>query len=163
MANETIARALTDILNLNRTSVKGYQEAAEEVKSPDLKSKLSEFSQQRAHFVSDLEGYARQYGIEAKEENTIESLATDAAAAVHRGWINIKSAITGADDSAVAHHVLVDAVIDYLLDQHVDTIVVGRAVAELTDVHTRPQPDVLAPVERADTVFVIVVGGGGSG
>ncbi len=101
MANETIARALTDILNLNRTSVKGYQEAAEEVKSPDLKSKLSEFSQQRAHFVSDLEGYARQYGIEAKEENTIESLATDAAAAVHRGWINIKSAITGADDSAV--------------------------------------------------------------
>jgi uncharacterized protein (TIGR02284 family) len=101
MANETIARALTDILNLNRTSVKGYQEAAEEVKSADLKAKLSEFSQQRAHFVSDLEGYARQYGIEAKEENTVESLATDAAAAVHRGWINIKSAITGADDSAV--------------------------------------------------------------
>ncbi len=101
MANETIARALTDILNLNRTSVKGYQEAAEEVKSPDLKSKLSEFSQQRAHFVSDLEGYARQYGIDAKEETTIESVAADAAAAVHRGWINIKSAITGQDDSAV--------------------------------------------------------------
>lgn len=101
MANETIARALTDILNLNRTSVKGYQEAAEEVKSADLKSKLSQFSQQRAGFVSDLEGYARQYGIEAKEETTVESLATDAAAAVHRGWINIKSAITGQDDSAV--------------------------------------------------------------
>lgn len=101
MANEIIARAFTDILNLNRTSVKGYQEAAEEVKSADLKSKLSEFSQQRAHFVSDLEGYARQYGIEAKDENTIESVATDAAAAVHRGWINIKSAITGQDDSAV--------------------------------------------------------------
>ena len=31
----------------------------------------------------------------------MESLATDAAAAVHRGWINIKSAITGQDDSAV--------------------------------------------------------------
>lgn len=101
MANETIARALTDIINLNRTSVKGYQEAAEEVKSADFKSKLSEFSQQRAHFVADLEGYAKQYGIEAKEENTIESVATDAAAAVHRGWINIKSAITGQDDSAV--------------------------------------------------------------
>ena len=101
MANETIARALTDILNLNRTSVKGYQEAAEEVKSTDLKSKLSQFSQQRAGFVADLEGYARQYGIEAKEDTTIESLATDAAAAVHRGWINIKSAFTGGDDSAI--------------------------------------------------------------
>jgi uncharacterized protein (TIGR02284 family) len=101
MANETISRALTDILNLNRTSVKGYQEAAEEVKDATIKSKLSEFSQQRAGFVSDLEGFARQYGIEAKEETTIESVATDAAAAVHRGWINIKSAITGQDDSAV--------------------------------------------------------------
>ena len=101
MANDTISRALTDILNLNRTSVKGYQEAAEEVKSADLKSKLAEFSQQRAGFVSDLEGFARQYGIEAKEETTIESVATDAAAAVHRGWINIKSAFTGGSDSSV--------------------------------------------------------------
>ena len=101
MANETITRAFTDILNLNRTSVKGYQEAAEEVKSADLKSKLSQFSQQRAGFVSDLEGYAKQYGIEAKEETTIESVATDAAAAVHRGWINIKSAFTGGSDSSV--------------------------------------------------------------
>ena len=101
MANETITRAFTDILNLNRTSVKGYQEAAEEVKSPELKSKLSEYSQQRAGFVADLEGYAKQYGFQASEETTIESVATEAAAAVHRGWINIKSAITGADDSAV--------------------------------------------------------------
>ena len=101
MANETIARALTDLLNLNRTSVKGYQEAAEEVKSTELKSQLSQYSQQRAGFVSTLEGYAKQYGIEAADDNTLESLATHAAAAVHRGWIDIKSAITGQDDSAV--------------------------------------------------------------
>ena len=101
MANEPIARALTDILNLNRNSVKGYQEAAEEVKSADLKAKLSQFSQQRAGFVSELEGFAKQYGIDAHSTNTVESVASDAAAAVHRGWINIKSAITGQDDSAV--------------------------------------------------------------
>lgn len=101
MANETISRALTDIINLNRTSVKGYQEAAEEVKSADIKAKLGEYSQQRAGFVADLEGFAKQYGMEAPAESTIESVATDAAAAVHRGWINIKSAITGQSDSAV--------------------------------------------------------------
>ncbi len=98
---DTTARALTDLLNLNRTSAKGYQEAAEEVKSSELKSQLSQYSQQRAGFVSDLERYAQQYGINASDSNTVESLATDAAAAVHRGWINIKSAITGQDDSAV--------------------------------------------------------------
>jgi uncharacterized protein (TIGR02284 family) len=100
MANETIARALTDILHINRTSVKGYQEAAEEVKNADLKAKLSQFSQQRAGFVSDLEGFAKQYGIDAKD-NTAESVVADATAAVHRGWINIKSAITGQNDSSV--------------------------------------------------------------
>lgn len=98
---DTTARALTDLLNLNRISAKGYQEAAEEVKSSELKSQLSQYSQQRAGFVSDLERYAQQYGINASDSNTVESLATDAAAAVHRGWINIKSAITGQDDSAV--------------------------------------------------------------
>lgn len=98
---DTTARALTDLLNLNRTSTKGYQEAAEEVKSADLKSQLSQYSQQRAGFTSELERYAQQYGINASDSNTIESVATDAAAAVHRGWINIKSAITGQDDSAV--------------------------------------------------------------
>jgi len=40
------------------------------VKDAATKSKLSEFSQQRAGFVSDLEGFARQYGIEAKEETS---------------------------------------------------------------------------------------------
>lgn len=98
---DTTARALTDLLNLNRTSTKGYQEAAEEVKSANLKSQLSEYSQQRAGFTADLERYAQQYGIDAADSNTIESVAADAAAAVHRGWINIKSAITGQDDSAV--------------------------------------------------------------
>ncbi|AMJ65544.1 ferritin-like domain-containing protein [Hymenobacter sp. PAMC 26628] len=98
---DSTARALTDLLNLNRTSTKGYQEAAEEVKSVDLKSQLSQYSQQRAGFAADLERYAQQYGIDASNSNTVESVATDAAAAVHRGWINIKSAITGQDDSAV--------------------------------------------------------------
>ena len=100
MANETIARALTDLLNLNRTSAKGYQTAAEEVKSAELKAKLSQFSQERAGFVADLEGFAKQYGIDA-HATTVETVTNDAAAAVHRGWLNVKSALTGEDDSAV--------------------------------------------------------------
>ena len=40
-------------------------------------------------------------GVQAKEETTVESVAADAAAAVHRGWINVKSAFTGGDDSAI--------------------------------------------------------------
>lgn len=98
---QPIDRALVDLINLNRTSVTGYQEAADAVQSPELKAQLSQFSQQRAGFVSTLERHAQQYNINLEDSSTVESLATDAAAAVHRGWINIKSAVTGHDDSSV--------------------------------------------------------------
>ena len=48
---------------------------------------------------------------------------------------------------AVTHHVLVDAVVQHLLHQDVDAVVEGRAIAQLADVHARPQPDVLLPVQ----------------
>ncbi|TGE28683.1 ferritin-like domain-containing protein [Hymenobacter metallicola] len=95
------ARAYNDLVEINKTAAKGYQEAAEGVSSPDLKSKLSELSQQRAQFVSQLTQQAQQIGINPQDGNTLEGVVADAAAAVHRGWINIKSAITGQDDSAI--------------------------------------------------------------
>ena len=101
MTSQPLDRALVDLINLNHTSVIGYQEAAEAVQSPELKAQLSQFSQQRAEFISTLERHAHQHDLDVKNESTVESLATDAAAAVHRGWINVKSALTGHDDSAV--------------------------------------------------------------
>ncbi|MCB2376934.1 PA2169 family four-helix-bundle protein [Hymenobacter sp. BT635] len=95
------ARAYNDLVEINKTAAKGYQEAAEGVSSPDLKSKLSQLSQQRSQFVSQLSQQAQQLGINAQDGNTVEGVVADAAAAVHRGWINIKSAITGQDDSAI--------------------------------------------------------------
>lgn len=99
--NETTARAYNDLVEINKTGAKGYQEAAEGVSSPQLKSELSRLSQQRAQFASELTQHATQYGLDVTEGNTIEGLLTDAAAAVHHGWINLKSAITGRSDSAI--------------------------------------------------------------
>ena len=94
-------RAYNDLVELNKTAAKGYQEAAEGVSSPDLKAKLSQFSQQRAQFASELSQSAQQFGISPENESTVEGALTDAAAAVHRGWINLKSAITGQNDTAI--------------------------------------------------------------
>ncbi|GAA4024449.1 PA2169 family four-helix-bundle protein [Hymenobacter glaciei] len=99
--NETTARAYNDLVEINKTGSKGYQEAAEGVSSPQLKSELSRLSQQRAQFAAELTQHASQYGLNVTEGNTIEGLLTDAAAAVHHGWINLKSAITGQSDSAI--------------------------------------------------------------
>ncbi len=98
---ENTARAYIDLVEINKTATKGYQEAAEGVKNPQLKSELSRLSQQRAQFASELSQHASQYGIDPEQHSTVEGALTDAAAAVHRGWINIKSAVTGQDDSAI--------------------------------------------------------------
>ncbi|QNH60487.1 ferritin-like domain-containing protein [Hymenobacter sediminicola] len=95
------ARAYNDLVEINKTAAKGYQEAAEEISDANLKSKLSQMSQQRAQFAADLTQHAQQFGINPAQESTVEATIADAAAAVHRGWINIKSAITGQDDSAI--------------------------------------------------------------
>ncbi len=98
---ETTARAYNDLVEINKTGAKGYQEAAEGVTNPQLKSELSRLSQQRAQFASELTQRASQYGINTESTGTVEGALTNAAATVHRGWINLKSAITGQDDSAI--------------------------------------------------------------
>jgi hypothetical protein len=58
----------------------------------------------------------------------------------------------------VTHREFVDAVIDRLLEQHVDAVLGVRAAAEPADVHARAQADVLERGESLDAGFC--VGGG---
>ena len=57
---------------------------------------------------------------------------------------------------ALAHHELVDGIIDRLLEQHVNAILGVRAIAEPADVHAGPQPDVLERAEGLDAGFGVV-------
>ena len=100
ITNENLARTYTDLVAINHTGAKGYQEAAEGVTNPQLKAELSQLSQQRAQFASELSQQATRLGA-STESSTVEGALTEAAAAVHRGWINLKSAITGQSDSAI--------------------------------------------------------------
>ena len=95
MTNEKTSRALADLLTLNHTSQQGYESAAEHVSDARVKSHLSEFAQQRAQFASTLQGFGSRMGVKAEETSTVEAVVTEAAAAVHRGWINLKTLVTG--------------------------------------------------------------------
>lgn len=94
-------RALADLVETAKGGMKGYETAAESVENPQIKSELSRLAQQRASFVNELEAQARQYGLEIRDENTVEGVVMDAAGAVHRGWINLKSAISGNSTDAI--------------------------------------------------------------
>ncbi len=95
MTNEKVTRTLSDILTLNHTSQEGYETASAHVSDAGVKSTLSQFAQQRAQFASTLEGYGSRLGIHAEKASTVEAVLTEGAAAVHRGWISLKSMVTG--------------------------------------------------------------------
>ncbi|CAA9214082.1 MAG: hypothetical protein AVDCRST_MAG95-244 [uncultured Adhaeribacter sp.] len=99
--DDKMFRTLNDLVETCKDGMKGYETAAESVNNPQLKAELSTLAQQRAQFVSELESQALRYGISTQNDNTVEGLAMDAAGAVHRGWINLKSAITGNSNEAI--------------------------------------------------------------
>lgn len=60
------------------------------------------------------------------------------------------------DPLAVAAGMLVNRVVDDLLEKNVDPVVRRGAVAELSDVHSGAESDVLAGTERLDAGFGVV-------
>ncbi|HST29286.1 MAG TPA: PA2169 family four-helix-bundle protein [Chthoniobacterales bacterium] len=74
---------------------KGFKEASDAVRDPQLKSLFQQYSQQRNRFVGELQAQAQNLG-ESKPEKS-----SSTAGAMHRAWINLKSAVTSGDDKAI--------------------------------------------------------------
>jgi len=77
-----------------RDGEEGFKQAAEAVRDAQLKSLFTEYSQQRSRFAADLQSQVRNMG-DKPETNS------SATGALHRGWINLKSIVTGGDDHAI--------------------------------------------------------------
>ncbi|MBV8780007.1 MAG: PA2169 family four-helix-bundle protein [Phycisphaerae bacterium] len=68
----------------------GFETAAGNVKDANIRSTFNEFAMQRARMASELQAEVRKLGGEAQKSGSV-------AAAAHRGWINIKSALGGGE------------------------------------------------------------------
>jgi len=91
---ETIS-TLNSLIETLKDGQEGFRQASEAVKDSQLKSLFSEFSLQRSKFAGELQGHAIQMG-ESKPEDS-----SSTAGALHRAWINLKSAVTSQDDHAI--------------------------------------------------------------
>jgi uncharacterized protein (TIGR02284 family) len=85
---------LNNLIETCKDGQNGFQVAAEGVENSNLKSIFYEYAQQRGQFAGELQALVRALGGEPENSGS-------AAASLHRGWINIKSVVTGKDDVAI--------------------------------------------------------------
>src|SRR5215212_11598323 len=90
-----IISTINGLIETLKDGQQGFREASEAVKDSRLKSLFSEYSLQRAKFAGELQNEAVSLG----EHDPEDSSST--AGAMHRAWINLKSAITAQDDKAI--------------------------------------------------------------
>jgi uncharacterized protein (TIGR02284 family) len=86
---------INNLIETLKDGQEGFKQAAESVRNLALKTLFSDYSQQRSRFATALQSEARSQG-ETKPETS-----SSATGALHRGWINLKSAITGGDEHAI--------------------------------------------------------------
>ncbi|WP_040495046.1 ferritin-like domain-containing protein [Ilumatobacter nonamiensis] len=89
-----VTKKLIEVLEDGR---KGFAEGADKLRSldrPDLAAMFDRHAQQRQQFSADLEAMAAAYGDDIDEDGSF-------AAAVHRGWMSLKDAISGSDPDGV--------------------------------------------------------------
>jgi uncharacterized protein (TIGR02284 family) len=85
---------LNDLIQTCRDGENGFRTAAQGVKDQHLKALFERFSRQRGEMVRELQQQVRALGGTPDESGSV-------SASLHRGWMNIKSLVTGNDDSAI--------------------------------------------------------------
>jgi uncharacterized protein (TIGR02284 family) len=94
MAQRTERAVLNHLIETCRDGERGFLNAAAHVESPALKELFEQMSAQRARIAADLTPHAQRLGGDAAADGT-------SAAALHRRWIDIKSALRRHDDNAI--------------------------------------------------------------
>ena len=94
MAQLTEHTALNHLIETCTDAARGFRSAADHVRDDRLKSFFNEVAEQRERFAAALLPHAQRLGGDAPADGT-------RAAVLHRGWIDLKSRISGHDDRAI--------------------------------------------------------------
>lgn len=94
MTNEKTLDVLRDLIETCKDGQNGFRTAAEDAKDPELARVLTEFSAQRTTFIGELQDRVRSLGGDPDKSGSV-------SASLHRGWIDLKTAMTSNEPHAV--------------------------------------------------------------
>ncbi len=93
-AGDLKASALNHLIETLKDGENGFAAAAKDCSDASLKNAFMQYSRERHEFSEKLQRLVEGQGKIAEEDGTL-------AAAVHRGWINLKSTLSTRDNLAV--------------------------------------------------------------
>ena len=94
MDNDQVISLLNELIETCKDGEYGFKTAADGLKDPEIKSLFQQYSRQRGEMARELEVEVRRLGGDPEKSGSV-------AGAAHRGWINIKSVVTGKDDGSI--------------------------------------------------------------
>jgi uncharacterized protein (TIGR02284 family) len=94
MTNEKAISVLNNLIETCKDGERGFKTAAEGLTAPDIKNRFLQYSRERAQMTSELQAEVRRLGGDPERSGSM-------AGALHRGWLDIKSVVTGKDDHAI--------------------------------------------------------------
>ena len=91
MDENNAINVVENLIETSKDAQKGYQDAAEHVKRPDLKSYFNQQSVERGRFALELQTELAKLG---KPEKKVSG---SAGGALHRAWLDTKATLGGGD------------------------------------------------------------------
>jgi uncharacterized protein (TIGR02284 family) len=94
MDKDDVIATLNDLIETSRDGEAGFRTCAEGVQNLQLKQMFDQAAGRCAQAVSELQAKVRGLGGDPERRGSVSG-------ALHRGWVDIKSTITGMDEAAV--------------------------------------------------------------
>ncbi|MFW6125263.1 MAG: ferritin-like domain-containing protein, partial [Pirellulales bacterium] len=138
---------LNDLISACHDAESGFRTLAENAPTKETKALFQHYAEQHHRFAAGLQEEVRHLGGESSEGGTVRG-------AMHRGWVNVKSAVAGPDEAYLLSDCRRDEAV--LLEKYQEALtkplstqalqLVGRQCAEIQRAYER-----IGKLEKAET------------
>jgi uncharacterized protein (TIGR02284 family) len=94
VTNDQAISVLNNLIETCKDGQKGFKAAAEGVRSSSIQAKFLDYSRERGQMASELQAEVRRLGGDPDTSGSVSG-------SLHRGWLDLKAALSGHDDHAV--------------------------------------------------------------